>query len=218
MTARREDRLKEIQEDLEKKFNSKVFIYPLDIANFEQCEAFFGSIPEEFKNVDILVNNAGLALERNTTWESEWDHIETMINVNVKGVLKMIKLFVPGMIERKVGHIITVGSIAGKQSYPGGSIYCGTKHMIEGVNTALRFELVGTPLRVSLVCPGLVETEFSMTRFQGDETKAKSVYEGCQPLTGADIADNIVYIASRYVQYFAPVFPNISFLDPHTYK
>lgn len=206
MTARRKDKLEEIKDDIESTFGTKVYTYPLDVSDLEQADAFFASIPEEFKAVDVLINNAGLAIERNTTWESEWEHIETMIGVNVKGLLKMIKLFVPGMLERKSGHIINVGSIAGRDAYEGGSIYCGTKHMVEGINSALRLELVGTPLRVTLVAPGLVETEFSLTRFRGDVEKAKKPYENVTPLTGADIADSIVYIASRYVQFYSSPF------------
>jgi NADP-dependent 3-hydroxy acid dehydrogenase YdfG len=161
------------------------------------CEAFYDGLPvEQRENIDILVNNAGLAKTPALTYEVDWDEMNTMIDTNVKGVIKMLKMFVPGMVKRNSGHIITVGSIAGKDAYPKGSIYCGTKHMIEAINTSLRHELVATPIRVSLISPGMVETEFSIVRF-GDKAVADNFYKGVKPLNGDDIADNIVYVASR---------------------
>lgn len=189
--------LEELKADLEKQYSVQVTIAKLDVQDPAAVDAFFEGLPEELReNVDILVNNAGLAKKPSTVYEVNWEDMNTMIDTNIKGVIKMIKTFVPGMIKRNSGHIITVGSIAGKQAYPNGSIYCGTKHMIEAINTSLRHELVATPIRVTLISPGMVETEFSMVRFE-DKAKADAVYAGLTPLVGSDIADNIVYAASR---------------------
>lgn len=122
-----------------------------------------------------------------------------MIDVNIKGLLKMIMMFVPDMIKRNSGHIINVGSIAGKQVYSGGSVYCGTKHMVDAINSTLRLELVDTSIRVTHILPGAVKTEFSMVRFEGDKEKAEKVYENYQPLVAEDVSDTIVYTASRFV-------------------
>lgn len=171
-------------------------MFELDVTDSDTCDKFALSLPEELKKVDILVNNAGLALSKSLTWENDWEDVNIMINTNVKSIVKMIKIFVPEMIKRNSGHIVNVGSIAGKESYAGGSIYCGTKHMVEAINNSLRMELVATPIRVSLISPGIVETEFSLVRF-GDKQKADAVYQGLTPLSPDDIADNIVYVSSR---------------------
>lgn len=197
MAARRLETLEEIKKDIETKYGVQVTISKLDVSDPESCDAFYDALPTELReNVDILVNNAGLAKTPSTAYEVNWDEMNVMIDTNIKGVVKMLKMFVPGMIKKQAGHIITVGSIAGKTAYPNGSIYCGTKHMVEAINTSLRYELVATPIRVSLISPGMVETEFSIVRF-GDKQKADDVYKGLHPLNGDDIADNIVYVASR---------------------
>lgn len=197
MTARRLEVLEEIKADIEKQHGVQVTVAKLDVQDPKEVDSFFESLPADLRdNVDILVNNAGLAKKPSTVYDVNWEDMNTMIDTNVKGVIKMIKTFVPGMIKRNSGHIITVGSIAGKDAYPNGSIYCGTKHMIEAINTSLRHELVATPIRVTLISPGMVETEFSVVRFE-DKAKADAVYAGLTPLVGADIADNIVYVASR---------------------
>lgn len=186
-----------MKEDLEKKYGNKVYVAQLDLTDPKQCDEFYEKLPVDLRDqIDILVNNAGLALTPNFSYETNWEQMNTMIDTNIKGVVKMLNLFVPGMVKRNTGHIINVGSIAGKESYVKGAIYCGTKHMIEAINTSLRLELVATPIRVSLISPGLVETEFSIVRF-GDKDKADAVYKGVKPLNGDDIADNIVYVASR---------------------
>ena len=197
MAARRLEVLEEIKADIEKQYGVQVTVAKLDLQDAAAVDAFYESLPADVRdNVDILVNNAGLAKKPSTVYEVDWDDMNTMIDTNVKGVIKMIKTFVPGMLKRNTGHIITVGSIAGKQAYPNGAIYCGTKHMIEAINTSLRHELIATPIRVTLISPGMVETEFSVVRF-GDQAKADALYAGLIPLVGADIADNIVYAASR---------------------
>jgi NADP-dependent 3-hydroxy acid dehydrogenase YdfG len=197
LAARRLDRLEEMKAALEKQYGVQVTVAQLDLMDVKACEQFYENLPVELReNVDILVNNAGLAKAPSLTYQINWDHMNEMIDTNVKGVVKMLNMFVPGMVKNKSGHIITVGSIAGKDAYPNGAIYCGTKHMIEAINTSLRHELMATPIRVSLISPGMVETEFSIVRF-GDKEKADNVYKGLKPLNGDDIADNIVYVASR---------------------
>lgn len=143
------------------------------------------------------MNNAGIALDPHLTWENDWDDLDRLISVNVKGILKMIQLFVPDMISRERGHIINVGSIAGKYSFEGRSAYSGTKHMVHAINTTLRLELVSTPIRVSLVIPGVVETELYITQHKTKEEEERQKKEGIKPLIGENIADSIVYIASR---------------------
>lgn len=174
-----------------------MFAYTLDVRDKDSVSAFYAAIPESFKEVDILVNNAGLALKRDLTWEASWEDVEQMMDTNIKGVLLMIRLFVPDMLKRGRGHIINVGSVAGHETYIGGSAYCGTKHMVEAINHTLRQELVSSPLRVTLVSPGLVETEFSLVRFSGDKDLAAKPYENCEPLKGEDVADCIAWAASR---------------------
>lgn len=197
MAARRLDRLEEMKTDIEKRYGVQVTVSKLDITDPAACDQFYESLPVELReNVDILVNNAGLAKTPSLSYQVNWTEMNIMIDTNVKGVVKMLNMFVPNMVKRNSGHIITVGSIAGKDSYPNGSIYCGTKHMVEAINTSLRHELVASPIRVSLISPGMVETEFSIVRF-GDKEKADNVYKGIHPLNGDDIADNIVYVASR---------------------
>lgn len=186
-----------MKEEIESKYGVKVYVAQLDLRDVKECDAFHSKLPAELKeNVDILVNNAGYAPYPNFSYETDWDQMCSVIDTNVKGVVKMLNMFVPSMVKRNSGHIITVGSIAGKETYPKGSIYCGTKHMVEAINEALRMELVHTPIRVSLISPGIVETEFSIVRY-GEKSAADKVYHGLKPLTGEDIADNIVYVASR---------------------
>lgn len=197
LAARRLDRLEELKAAIEKQYGVQVTVAKLDLMDVKACDEFYEGLPVALReNVDILVNNAGLAKMPSTAYQINWGHMNEMIDTNVKGVVKMLNMFVPGMIKRGSGHIITVGSIAGKDAYPNGSIYCGTKHMVEAINNALRHELMATPIRVSLISPGMVETEFSIVRFENKE-KADNLYKGLVPLTGDDIADNIVYIASR---------------------
>lgn len=195
--ARRETRLKELQVDFESLYGVKVIIAPLDLSEAAAIDQFYENLPEDVRDsVDILVNNAGFSALPRSVVDTDMDDLANVINTNVKAVVKMIKLFVPGMIKRQTGHIINVSSIGGKDSIPTGSVYCGSKHMLEAINTSLRAELVATPLRVTLISPGLTETEFQHVRFNND-SKADAAYKGIQSLIGADIADNIVYAASR---------------------
>mmetsp|Transcript_27595 Transcript_27595/g.69170 ORF Transcript_27595/g.69170 Transcript_27595/m.69170 type:complete len:262 (-) Transcript_27595:155-940(-) len=197
--ARRVEKLQELKDSLEKEHGVTVHIGSVDVQSNDSIVKFISDIPEKLKEIDILVNNAGLALGVANTWENELDTIERVIDTNVKGLLYVCRLIIPGMVERKRGYIINISSIAGLDGYKGGSVYCASKHAVEAITTALRKELVNTPIRVTSICPGLVETEFSIVRFGGDENKAKKVYDTLPagPLTADDIADHCIYCTSR---------------------
>lgn len=197
LIARRVERLEEIKNNLEKEYGVKVYTDKVDVSDFSDCKRFFNNIPSEFKGLDIIVNNAGLAFGMEKLIEKPIEDIDKMIDVNVKGFIYITNLFVPLMVERGSGTIVNVGSIAGREVYPGGNVYCATKHAVKALSNALRIELVDTPLRVIEIAPGLVETEFSIVRFKGDKEKADSVYKGLTPLYPEDIADLILYAATR---------------------
>ncbi|CDH58731.1 short-chain dehydrogenase reductase sdr [Lichtheimia corymbifera JMRC:FSU:9682] len=194
VAARRVERLENLKKELEAKYPSiKVTAIQLDMRDVQQIRSVVAQLPP----VDVLVNNAGMVLGRDPVAEVAEDAFDTMFNTNVKGLVFLTQAIIPSMKERQTGHIINLGSIAGKQAYPGGSIYCATKHAVDAITTSLRFELVDTPIRVSQICPGLVNTEFSTVRFYGDKEKADSVYKGMQPLVAQDIAEIVVFTAGR---------------------
>ena len=194
--ARRLELLSALKSDLESRFGVTVTVGVLDVADGASADAFFKGLPEELRdNVDVLVNNAGVAAIPGPVYETDDAGLDKIINTNVKGVVKMIRLFVPGMLKRQSGHIINVSSIVGKESVPTLSIYSGSKHFVEAINTALRSELVATPLRVTLISPGATESEF-ITSVVGAEFGAL-FHAGYKPLDSADIAEDIVYAASR---------------------
>lgn len=197
LIARREERLKELKESLEKECNVKVITGKVDVSNFKECENFFNSLDENLKAPDILVNNAGLAYGMEKLIEKPIEDIDKMFDVNVKGLIYITNLFVPQMVKKGRGTIVNVGSIAGREVYPGGNVYCATKHAVKALSHALRIELVDTPLRVIEIAPGLVETEFSIVRFKGDKEKADNVYKGLTPLYPEDIADLILFTVTR---------------------
>ncbi len=197
LIARREERLKELKNNLEKEYNVKVVTGKVDVSNFKECENFFNSLDENLKAPDILVNNAGLAYGMEKLIEKPIEDIDKMLDVNVKGLIYITNLFVPQMVKKGRGTIVNVGSIAGREVYPGGNVYCATKHAVKALSRALRIELVDTPLRVIEIAPGLVETEFSIVRFKGDKEKADNVYKGLTPLYPEDIADLILFTVTR---------------------
>lgn len=198
LAARRIERLTEIKSDLEARYGVHVTVGALDLSDPTSSDAFYDSLPSELReNVDVLVNNAGMSTFPATVVDTDWSEITSIIDVNVKGVVKMIKLFVPSMLKRGTGHIINISSLAGKDSIPHIGVYAGTKHMLEAINTSLRAELVATPLRVSLVSPGFTRSELTTAMFKGDAQMGASVFVGFQPLESEDIADSIVYVASR---------------------
>ncbi len=197
LIARRLERLEEIKNNLEKEYGVNVYVDKVDVSDFSDCKRFFDNVPSDFKNPDILVNNAGLAFGMEKLIEKPIEDIDKMIDVNVKGFIYITNLFVPLMVERGSGTIVNVGSIAGREVYPGGNVYCATKHAVKALSNALRIELVDTPLRVIEIAPGLVETEFSVVRFKGDKEKVDNVYKGLTPLYPEDIADLILYASTR---------------------
>lgn len=197
LAARRTDRLCELANELKLKYKIQVYILKMDVSQIESVNQGIGSLPAIFKDIDILINNAGLALGVNKAQSNVPGEIDTVVDVNVKGVLYLIQAITPGMISRGKGHIINISSIAGHEAYPGGSVYCATKHAVDAITKSTRMDLVDTPLRVTAISPGLVETEFSLVRFQGDSERAAKVYQGYEPLLADDIADAILYVATR---------------------
>lgn len=195
ITGRKADKLAEVAGKLETtgvKVHSLVF----DVRNLGDVETALASLPEEWKEIGVLVNNAGLALGLEPEYEGDFRDWDTMIDTNIKGLLYMTRLVVPGMIERGRGQIINIGSVAGDAAYAGGNVYCATKAAVKTISDGLRIDLAHTPLRVTNIKPGLVETNFSKVRFHGDEERADNVYKGIKPLTGDDIADVALYAAS----------------------
>jgi len=193
ITGRREERLVELKNAIEKSYSSKVHILAFDIREKEAVVQAIDSLPEPWKNIRVLVNNAGLAVGLNHIQDGEIDDWERMIDTNVKGLLYMTRKVAPMMVEKGDGHIINVGSIAGKEVYEKGNVYCATKHAAEALTKAMRIDMLKDNIKVTSISPGLVETEFSMVRFKGDKEKADNTYKGYTPLTGDDVADVIIY-------------------------
>lgn len=195
LTGRNEQRLEEIREELTEK-GTQVLTLAFDVRDREKATQCINSLPDEWRDIDVLVNNAGLALGLEPEYEGNPEDWETMIDTNIKGLLTMTRLIVPGMIARNRGHIINVGSVAGDAAYAGGNVYCATKAAVKALTDGLRIDVADTAIRVTNLKPGLVETNFSNIRFKGDTTRAKKLYTGIQPLTGDDIADVAVYAAN----------------------
>ncbi len=197
ITGRRKDKLYLLREKIIAETNTDVLILNLDIRNLAENEVALKSLPEEWQNVDVLVNNAGLAAGFNTLQEGDINDWERMIDTNIKGLLYITRLISPKMIERKKGHIINISSVAGKETYPFGNVYCATKHAVQSLTKGMRIDMLKHGIKVSSVSPGAVETEFSLVRFNGNENRAKDVYRGFTPLFANDIADAILYIVTR---------------------
>lgn len=195
LCGRRGERLEELAGQLSKK--SPVHTLNFDVRNREAVTRAIASLPEEFAAIDVLVNNAGNAHGMDPIYEGSLDDWDAMIDINVKGLLYVTRAILPQMVERKEGHIINIGSTAGKEVYPRGNVYCASKHAVDALNHAMRIDLNAHGIRVGSVNPGLVETEFSEVRFKGDKDRAKTVYEGYKPLTAADIADIVHFVLTR---------------------
>ena len=195
LTGRNEDRLAEIQKELSAK-GTEVKTLVFDVRDREEATKCLSELPKEWQEIDVLVNNAGLALGLEPEYAGSFEDWETMIDTNIKGLLTMTRLIVPGMVERDRGHIINVGSVAGDAAYAGGNVYCATKAAVKALSDGLRIDVANTAIRVTNLKPGLVETNFSNTRFHGDDERAANVYKGIKPLTGDDIADVAVYAAN----------------------
>jgi NADP-dependent 3-hydroxy acid dehydrogenase YdfG len=199
LTGRRAERLDSLKAELEKKHGVDVKTLCFDVRKHNEVAQALGSLDERWKKIDVLVNNAGLALGLNPVQDGDIDDWDTMIDTNLKGLLYMSKIVSRLMIGYGRGHIINIGSIAGKEVYPNGNVYCATKHAVEGLTKAMRLDLFKQGIKVTQVAPGAVETEFSMVRFKGDEASAGKVYKGYQPLTGRDIAESVYFAASQPV-------------------
>lgn len=174
----------------------EVLTLPFDVRNREAMRKAVETLPEEWGCIDVLINNAGLVIGMDKEHEGSLEEWDIVIDTNIKALLAMTRLIVPGMVKRGCGHVINIGSIAGDAAYAGGSVYCATKAAVKALSDGLRIDLVDTPLRVTNIKPGMVETNFSVVRFRGDKQKADAVYEGIRPLTGEDIADVVYYAAS----------------------
>jgi 3-hydroxy acid dehydrogenase / malonic semialdehyde reductase len=197
ITGRRAERLKNLQKDIESQFEQRVLPVAFDISNKAEVERAIGSLDPDWENIDVLINNAGLALDLKPIPDGDLADWDTMIDTNLKGLLYITKLLAIKMVNRKAGHIINIGSIAGRDTYPKGNVYCATKFAVDGLTKAMRLDLLPYGIRVSQIAPGAVETEFSEVRFKGDSDRAKRVYQGYQPLSADDVADAVFYVASR---------------------
>lgn len=195
LTARRKERLDALARELETQ--TRVLPLQLDVSDHKAVEKVLGGLPKEWQAVDVLVNNAGLSRGLDKLHEGKLQDWEEMIDTNVKGLLYVSRAIIPGMVSRAKGTIINIGSIAGHEVYPRGNVYAATKHAVNALTKGLRMDLMDTPLRVCTVDPGLVETEFSMVRFRGDAEKAKVVYQNLEPLTPDDVAETVVFCATR---------------------
>ena len=197
ITGRREERLSQLKAELESTYSVEVLSLCFDVRSNDEVVKAFESLTGKWKNIDVLINNAGLAKGLSTIQDGSLKHWEQMIDTNVKGLLYVSRAIMPLMIELKHGHIVNVGSIAGKEVYPNGNVYCATKHAVDALTKALRIDLLPHKIKVSAVCPGAVDTEFSEVRFDGDKEKADKVYLGYEPLKAEDIADAIYFMTSR---------------------
>jgi 3-hydroxy acid dehydrogenase / malonic semialdehyde reductase len=197
LTARRSPRLATLKTQLEQQFNAVVFLLTFDVRDLSSVNAALDSLPAEWQAVDILINNAGLSRGLDKLYEGHIQDWEEMIDTNIKGLLYMTRAIAPGMVARGRGHVINLGSIAGHETYPRGNVYCATKAAVRAISEGLKQDLLGTPVRVSSVDPGLVETEFSQVRFHGNTDRAKTVYSGMMPLTAQDVAEVILFCATR---------------------
>lgn len=196
LNARRKEKLEALKIRLESAYKTSVYLLPFDVRERETVAAAIKGLPENWKAIDILVNNAGLALGRDYFEDASLDDWDTMIDTNVKGLLYVSKAVVPLMMARGGGHIINMGSIAGKEVYEMGNVYCASKAAVDAVSKGMRADLLRHQIKVTAIHPGAAETEFSLVRFKGDTQKAAKVYEGITPLTGKDIADIVFYCAS----------------------
>jgi 3-hydroxy acid dehydrogenase/malonic semialdehyde reductase len=197
ITGRRIERLQELEKELTTTFKIKVLSLCFDVRNQSEVENALGNLPAGWSNIDILVNNAGLAAGFSTIDNGSVEDWETMIDTNIKGLLYVSRIILPGMKERRSGHVINIGSVAGKETYRFGNVYCATKHAVDSLTKAMRIDLLPFKIKVTGICPGAAETEFSLVRYKGDVDKANSVYKGFEPLVAQDIAEIIWFAVNR---------------------
>ncbi|MEN9918276.1 MAG: hypothetical protein RL662_712 [Bacteroidota bacterium] len=196
LTGRRNEILENLKVQIEEKYKIDVLPLCFDVSKLSQVNQFLGNLPSDWRKVDILINNAGLAAGLNPIHEGVLEDWERMIDTNIKGLLYVTRIISPGMVAQKAGHIINIGSIAGKEVYLNGNVYCATKHAVDALSKGMRLDLVDYGIKVTQVCPGAAETEFSVVRFNGDKSRANKVYDGFEPLMAEDIADAIYYAIS----------------------
>jgi len=197
LTGRRAERLEALKETITNKTRAKVYLLNFDIRSLEATEQAVKSLPNDWLNIDVLVNNAGLAAGLSSIQEGSIDDWERMIDTNIKGLLYISRLISPLMIKRGSGHIVNLSSIAGKETYPNGNVYCATKYAVQSLTKGMRLDMLKHGIKVSSVCPGAVNTEFSTVRFGGDKERADQVYKGFTPLYANDIAETILFIVTR---------------------
>ncbi len=197
ITGRRDEKLQKLKSSLEKNHKIVVKTLSFDIRSYEETEKAWKSLDKKWQTIDYLINNAGLAAGLDYIHEGSLEDWNQMIDTNIKGLLNISRLVLPVMAERKTGHVINIGSIAGKETYEKGGVYCATKHAVEAITKGMRIDMLQHGVKVTSVCPGMVETEFSLVRYKGDEERAKNVYKGLTPLTAEDIADTIWFVLSR---------------------
>lgn len=196
LSARRVERLESLASELSQQHGNTPFILPLDVRDKQQVKTQFASLPDKWQAIDVLINNAGLALDTLPLHQGIVDHWDTMIDTNVKGLLYVSREVIPGMLERECGHVINIGSIAGHSCYPNGNVYSATKHAVNALSKSMRLDMLGSPVRVTEIAPGAVETEFSEVRWN-DKERAKEFYKDFEPLIAEDIADAALYCATR---------------------
>lgn len=196
LCARRVDRLEELAEELQQNYGQKPYILSLDVRLPAQVKKQLDSLPNEWQHIDVLINNAGLALDTLPLHQGIEAHWDTMIDTNIKGLLYVSRALIPSMLTRGCGHVVNIGSIAGHENYPNGNVYAATKHAVHAISKSMRLDMLGTPIRVTEIVPGAVETEFSTVRWN-DKQKAKEFYQDFLPLLAEDIADAVIYCITR---------------------
>lgn len=197
LAARRDEKLQELSGRLREEFGTEVLTITLDVRSADEVRRAVDALPDEWSAIDILINNAGLSRGLDPIQRGSLNDWEEMIDTNVKGLLYVSRAVLPGMVERRRGHVINIGSIAGREVYPAGNVYCATKHAVRALTKGMQIDLNGTGVRVTSVDPGMVETEFSIVRFRGNAEKAEGVYRGLTPLSATDVAEAILFCATR---------------------
>jgi len=197
LCGRRRDRLEDLKSDLQARYNTSSHILCFDVRNRDEVSKVFTELDSSWRKIGVLINNAGLAMGLSSFENGNLDHWDTMIDTNIKGLLYVSRQVVPMMIEAGGGHVVNVGSIAGKEIYANGNVYCATKHAVDALSKSMRLDLSKYPVKVSAIHPGAVETEFSIVRFEGDEEKASKVYEGFENLVAEDVAEGIWFMLNR---------------------
>lgn len=197
LLARRAERLEAERQALAERYGCDVLVRALDVRDPQACRLVVEGLPGDWQNIDVLINNAGLSRGMEALYQGDLTDWDEMLDTNVKGLLYLTRLVVPGMLVRGRGHVLNIGSIAGHEVYPGGNVYCASKHAVHALSQGLRMDLVSTPIRVTEISPGLVETEFSVVRFHGDTERAEKVYQGMKPLSGEDVAACVLWAARQ---------------------